>query len=501
MSGHSLTSRGAMAALFATLASCASEVSTTDSSVRNDGATDATRADIGAAADADDDVVAPDSSAVDVREDDASDGAAIDSGTPVDASIVDTGTRPDSGAAPDAMPETDECAGRAMACPTLTASAYPTGSGLRAIERCAYGLVDTGERAARDAIVRELETRLGRRTINDVIANTNRDGARVSSVAGMASFRQGFRWNAGDNAVDYWYPQGLTSSADAYASGRVAGRFVLVASWYYNTANAPAGDPIKGTRLAVVDATNLDAVSYRLVLLARPTRTSDGTPSFEPLLDGDGSDGLHAGGIVWWDHWLYVADTGGGFRVFDMNRVLEVPTDDERRVGYSATARAYGAFNYRYVIPEVARYRDAPGSCTSFNYSFVGLDRSTTPPTLVAGEYVASSPIGRLVRYRIDVSTGELYRRAGIARPTEAWVSAEQNNQGAFSRNGQWWLSSTGAMRALHRTRPGAASVEYAWPYGCEDLTYDPTTGLLWTLTEHPDQRYVAASALSGLGG
>lgn len=82
---------------------------------------------------------------------------------------------------------------------------------------------------------------------------------------------------------------------------------------------------------------------------------------------------IHAGGIAWAGRFLYVADTGNGLRVFNLNRVLRVRDGDLDDTG-----------NYRYLVPQIGHYR----SNGDFRYSALAVDRSNAAkPALVAREY------------------------------------------------------------------------------------------------------------------
>ena len=59
-------------------------------------------------------------------------------------------------------------------------------------------------------------------------------------------------------------------------------------------------------------------------------------------------------------HYLYVAETDGGLRVFDMRHLLKVPNPDD-------------ALGYAFVLPQVGLYKTEPG----LRFSFVAPDRTT----------------------------------------------------------------------------------------------------------------------------
>ena len=89
----------------------------------------------------------------------------------------------------------------------------------------------------------------------------------------------------------------------------------------------------------------------------------------------------HAGGIAWVGDYLYVAETDGGLRVFDMRHLLQVPNPDD-------------ALGYAFILPQVGLYKTEPG----LRFSFVALDR-TNGPALVTGEYKQGAAGGRIVRW------------------------------------------------------------------------------------------------------
>jgi hypothetical protein len=247
-------------------------------------------------------------------------------------------------------------------------------------------------------------------------------------------------------------------------------------------------------RVSVVDVSNMRAPRYRHVLLVEPVEAASGA-SFEAVHVSDGGP-LHAGGMVWFGDKLYVADTGNGFRVFDLGRIIEVThTDDTDRVGVSSGRM--DAHGYRYIVPQVARYRRAPGGC-ALTFSFVGLDRSESPPLLVTGEYKADATTGRLARWAVDPDAGWLIEEPdGVVYAHDAVVSGQTKMQGGVTWRGDWYISSSSQYQSfgrLYRTRPGRAeSSVSAWVYGCEDLYLERGADRIWTAAEHPGARDVVS--------
>lgn len=134
-----------------------------------------------------------------------------------------------------------------------------------------------------------------------------------------------------DQDTEKWYPQGITTSADAYASGEYEGSRVQLITWHSD--NYDAGK--RGARITFVSQ-GTATKKYRHVLLVRPKGDDD----FEPIA------GLHAGGVAWYGNLVYVVDTTGGLRVFDLDHLYKVDADVKNDAGKQANG-AYGAYGYK----------------------------------------------------------------------------------------------------------------------------------------------------------
>ncbi|NUN15367.1 MAG: hypothetical protein HUU55_17190 [Myxococcales bacterium] len=376
-------------------------------------------------------------------------------------------------------------------CNQMGGSGGPTKGKLTMTEAGGFRLFDENTWAAKGTILDELAAQPSIKpvSLDTVLANLNRTATKVSSVSGVECFHTGFTWNSGDNRVAYWYPQGITGTADAYAAGSYKEHKVVVVSWYHKP-DVEGTASNKGVRLAITDVTDMANIQYRLVLLVEPYMNGT-TPDFKPIP-------VHAGGIAWVGDWLYVADTANGFRVFDMGRILEVHTGNNEWIGKVSATEGYHAFNYRYVVPQVGRYKLCSGSCCT-RFSYVALDRSTTPISLVSGEYSADSIAGRVVRWPLDPQTGLLKQVDGRVQAAEAAFPGIDNMQGALSWKDQYFLSCSGNVLGLYIAKPTQTLAKRTWPYGPEDLHYAPSSDNLWSLTEHPDQRFVFAVKLSAV--
>jgi hypothetical protein len=375
----------------------------------------------------------------------------------------------------------DPCLDAQPTCPVPPAGLVE-GSGLVAIDRCAFPLTEQGFQSGGAAD--QLFQALTPRSVADVLADLNRTATPTNTVPGNpANVSQAFGWNSGDQSVAYWIPQGLTGSADASPSGLVAGREVVLASWYYELSADPGSTSEKGVRLSLADVTDPAAVSYRHLLLVEPV-VNGAQVDFVPVV-------IHAGGIAWIDDYLYVADTSHGFRVFDMSKIAQVATGKDV-IGYDAGDGVHYAANYKYVVPQIGNY-ERSGACTP-RFSFVALDRSTSPPSLVSGEYDASSLFGRLFHWPLAAGGDRLATPTSF--PDRAFFSAHSHLQGAVSYGATHWLSSSeppAGAGDLYVAAEATASTVVGWVDAPEDLVVDAPRGKLWGLSEGIGERFVFA--------
>jgi hypothetical protein len=318
--------------------------------------------------------------------------------------------------------------------------------------------------------------RYGRVGLRGLLADTNRE-ATWAEVPGEAAIG-GYAWQRGDSRTRRWLPQGITTSADAYGpdptAGTVGGRHIVLASWY---ANHIFGF-IFGSRISVMDCTDADSAPYRHVLLVNP-RKLWGVNWLTTIR-------VHAGGIVWYGKYLYVAGGQHGIRVFRLDDIVRV-------------RNRFRTKSYRYVLPQFTEY-DAghDKGVGEMMYSFMSLDRSGDQDHLVAGEYGRKGGSHRLMRYPLDRET-ELLRRddRGWAIPAELYDRQVERMQGATLVDGTWVITASngkGKPGDLWVGRPGQY-VRHAGvlPTGPEDVTYWPQRRQLWSLTEWPRQRWVYA--------
>ncbi|MFC5290821.1 hypothetical protein ACFPM7_27555 [Actinokineospora guangxiensis] len=317
-------------------------------------------------------------------------------------------------------------------------------------------------------------------------------------------------FNDGDDATAEWFPQGVSTVADAQADQQWGSKQAILVSWY-----SKGG---KGVRVSFLDPATGD---YQHVLLVYPYTNSNGNPSYEAVTTPQAGDGgsVHAGGIVWYGNYLYVADTRRGLRVFDMRRIFDIKSagsgdvEDSSRVGRHDNK--YYSYGYRYVMPQVFGYSHPGGLATHpadhvcnaggpQKFSSVALDRSTTPDTLITSEYcatVSAERNGRVARYPMDGGSGLPAMTGGVWQATAAHRMPKANTQGAVAHEARWFLSRTGrgeqgagyltTATASGSTGDLVETGDRNAAIGVEDLSYWPGSEEIFTVTEYPDKRVV----------
>lgn len=309
--------------------------------------------------------------------------------------------------------------------------------------------------------------------------------ARVPRLLGRA-VRRAITWDRYDTRDPRWWPQGISTSADASDTEDIAGRRVLVMTWYSKGID---GSESYGSRVSFLD---LDSMRYRHVLLVVPTLDDDGALSLAPLR-------IHAGGIVWAGPYLHIAATERGFVTCRVDDILRVPGSGDRPGELGVVGNQVFSYGHRYVLPVRFRYRAyAADGVTKLRYSFLSLDRASSPPGLVAGEYGRGEQTTRLARFRLDPATWQLETDDdGHSRPLAPDEHGPVQMQGAAIARGRfhvtvsrgpWWPGDVYAGLAGNFKRHRMAT-----PMGPEDVAYWPSADLLWSLTEHPRRRWVFA--------
>jgi hypothetical protein len=331
----------------------------------------------------------------------------------------------------------------------------------------------------------------GRAGLDAVLADLNRQGRRSPAAPGLAVHRA-LTWDREDRATRRWWPQGISTSADASDTEDVRGRRLLVTTWYAKD----LGDGHHGSRVSFVD---LATHRYRHVLLVVP-RLVDGGLVVEPLR-------VHAGGIVWHGPWLHVAATARGMLTCHVDDIVRVPDDragaDRGRLAVDGDR--IHTLGYRYLLPVRFAYQARTDEGHErLRYSFVSLDRLSSPPQLVAGEYARGSQTRRLARYPLDPASQLLHGgEDGISRPLGLDNAGLGQAQGAVLAGGRYHVTVSHGPWVPGSVYVGTPGhwVHHRWavPMGPEDIAYWPSRDELWSLSEHPHRRWIFALRRSRL--
>lgn len=351
-------------------------------------------------------------------------------------------------------------------------------AGLRSGAVAGPTLVPAGDQD--DAANKRIEAFGERVGLTGVLGNLDRVAREVGTLGSAEGC--GYAWDERDATTKQWWPQGLTTTAEAGpATAARLGGPVVFAAWYAKRRWRGGEGAV---RLAVLDLRDERLPRYSHVLLVEPYR------SVWSRRWRHRDVAVHAGGLVWVDDRLLVADTRDGFRVFDTRDVVAVPP---------GTRAARGC---PYLLPQRGRWRAStiPG-VRPMRWSFASRDRTELGGDwLIAGEYAASGTGARIVRLPLEpLLAGE------PAESVEVVTPAIRSMQGAARVGGRYWVSaSRGSRRRGHLWHGGPgeafAKFEQALPIGPEDVSYDVDRRCLWTQTEHPGHRFVLCVPLPPVG-
>ncbi|PGH12636.1 hypothetical protein AJ79_04134 [Helicocarpus griseus UAMH5409] len=329
-------------------------------------------------------------------------------------------------------------------------------------------------------VIADLDAVLPVKTVKEVLADTNHKNPTSSPEVKHAL--AGYTWENkegyDDVNTDKWYPQGITTSTDADDSGAYDGDVVHLVSWHSDKYDSGK----RGARISFVNMNDGADRAYRNVLLVRPTQGGS-TPNFEAVSD------LHAGGIVWYGNLLYVVSTKEGLLVFDMSHIYEVSTGD----GIGRVGENYQAYGYKYVLPQARTYAwQAKDGVSDMRFSFVGLDKTSSPESLVVGEWLPAGN-GRVVHWNLDESSRLLEADSNsIATASRAVEHTITNIQGSLTINDKYFLTQSGGSLWTFSWAGGQEEHKDIFSDVPEDLSYQAGYGL-WSLMEVPGNRHVVA--------
>jgi hypothetical protein len=319
-------------------------------------------------------------------------------------------------------------------------------------------------------------------------------------------------WCFPSDAANSWYPQGVAISRTSTLDG-------VLLSW--------DDKDTRRTRITVGPRPAVETSGkYRVAMLAVPSVSAAGRLMVsdlrpKPAVSAQGVDdlGLHAGGIAVDGERLYVADTAGGFRVFNLKRPYEV-TLGKDTLGLDPDGKFY-AHQEKYALFEEGRYvyDSSAGTCKSDTlapdspsrnlcFSTVSADRSYPTPGLVTTEYrrtsgvVAGKPV-RVVRWPLN-SDGTLKTDAnGVVTSTTVYGTYTPRIQGVVAhyttaqKTSVYYDTSLSASDGevlagtIYSDHGGRDAWKISGPKGGESFAFDPYGGgdRIWSVTEAQHMR------------
>ena len=217
----------------------------------------------------------------------------------------------------------------------------------------------------------------------------------------ILAYTRGFRWADEKNSTE-WTPVAVAtwedSVSDVTSEKEMEGvedgvRGAMMVSWRHEGAEGK-GD--MGVRVSfIVNGTVKGGRKrYLHVLLVEDVSKTTSADVQITVLQNMNS----RGGLVWHGDYLYLGDSTKGLRVFNMNNIWQVP--DPKKT-----------FGYKYILPQERTYtpQNFPQSYKYFTFAFLAMDRNSTPPSLLVGEYEPSdSGATYLAKWPFDGITGRL---------------------------------------------------------------------------------------------
>ena len=160
------------------------------------------------------------------------------------------------------------------------------------------------------------------------------------------------------------------------------------------------------------------------------------------------------------------------------------------------------------ILTECSYYKWTPGQTSPFRFSWISLDRSNSPDTLLIGEFVREGekdkhgePVPtRLVKYQLDAKTRHLKtEKKGIATASWAHCFDVDRMQGGVSYDGKYYLSVSNGRDPkagdlyTWDDKKGKQKFEGWFMAGNEDLSYNQARKEYYTVTEYDGGRFILA--------
>lgn len=305
---------------------------------------------------------------------------------------------------------------------------------------------------------------------------------------------KGFKWDFEDERTEEWRPQGITGFT-------WAGKTYLAITWYAISPTDIVGikNEHKGVRLAIVDISDMNNITYNYILLVQNISNSNTPLLYDKPKNTFTQKGnyipvtMHAGGLTYFNQKLYIADTSLGLRVFDLNQIISATADPTNNAVGKEDNGDLKAFNYDYILPQSGYFKITDGS----PFSCVALGEGATPSDLRlwTAQYQTTGSMAKVLGYPI-AADGIVSGPATVVNPKDAAGGVMYGMQGVYRKGSLTYVSKTGnsssngsTARLAKYVDGASAATYYPWPHGAEDLHLD-TDGLLWSMTEYEYSKY-----------
>lgn len=311
----------------------------------------------------------------------------------------------------------------------------------------------------------------------------NRTGSSGGIVLGPYTVTDKFIYNSNDNSSSS-YPQGMSTSSDSIGgSGLINNQYWVVETW----------DAPNNAYLSLM-LYNYSTKSYRWVEMVQPyTSTNEIGADFKAIQ-------RHGDGIVWYGHYLYVADGCYGFRVFDTDHLWAISSWNGTD-GYDASVHQFHSNGRAYAMPQIGFYRFTNGwTCPSGFSGLAGASLNRGTNSYIMGWGLD----GTITKWLLD-GTGLLaLDQNNIAQPVGGWHLSMSINDRLFATTivgNQLYTSVEPAGADCHAAAmlgkypvTGGTDASPTQINGCvEAFAYDSSGNRLWADSEEPGNKITFA--------
>lgn len=313
----------------------------------------------------------------------------------------------------------------------------------------------------------------------------NRTGSDGGVVLGPYTVTDKFIFNSDDNSSSS-YPQGMSTSSDSIGgSGLINNNYWVVETW----------DASNDAYLSLM-LYNYSTKSYRWIEMVQPftTTANEIGADFKAIQ-------RHGDGIVWYGHYLYVADACSGFRVFDTDHLWAISSWNGKD-GYDTVAHQFHSNGRAYAMPQIGFYRFINGwTCPSGFSGLAGasLNRGTN------SSYVMGWGLdGTITKWLLDSSGLLALDQNSTAQPIGGWTLSMSTNDRLFATTVVGDLLYTAVEPAGASCHAAAMLGKYSLTggtdssptqiNGCvEAFSYDSSGNRLWADSEEPGNKITFA--------